>query len=372
MRVVLDTNTIYRSGGRRLLGTEVELIAKSKLELNITIYIPEVVLEELSNLYAEEYRSLKKDITRISHLIVKEAEKPKIPVNIKALGDYKRALNKRLTELGVRRVKHDNITHRPILDRIFNRRKPFPTDGKHTPDSSKGYRDSLIWEMICTEVADKRDKTIFVTANWKDFAESKTLKNELHPHLKEDLKNLGLQEDAVVLCHSLEDFNHRYIKPHFDLLEDIRSKIEKGTLPYFIVPSFFKEHFDDILSQAQDYMRDMEDELGEFLGEDVSGIYLPSMYDPNDIRVIRVRKITSTEVLVSAEIDVEVEIEFFLHKSTAWTLDDDSAISVHDYDWNEWMAEAGVCISITLELDFIIDQDKKEVTDFDIVAIRMG
>jgi len=369
MRVVLDTNIIYRTGGRRLLGTEVELVAKSRLELDITIYIPEVVLEELSNLYADEYRDLCKDITELSGLIVNESEKPKIPDSIKALGDYKSALNIRLTELGVQRVQHDNITHTRILDRIFKRRKPFPTEGKHTPDSSKGYRDSLIWEMVCSKVADKQDKTIFVTDNWQDFAESGSAKNELHPHLKEDLKNLGLAENAVELCRSLEDFNRKYVKPHLASLEEIKNKIEEGTLPYFILPSFFEGHFDDILSQAQDYMRDMDYELSELLGEDVSGIYLSSMYDPNEIRVAKVRKITKTEVLVSAEIEVEVDIEFFLDKSAACALDDDSAISVYDYGWNEWMAEAGACICVTLELDVILDQDKKEVTDFNIVAI---
>ena len=76
MRVVLDTNIVFRSGGRRLLGTEVELIAKSKQRLGIEIFVPELVIEEIVHIYADDYDDLFKAVTKLSHLIVRKSKRP--------------------------------------------------------------------------------------------------------------------------------------------------------------------------------------------------------------------------------------------------------------------------------------------------------
>lgn len=369
MKIVLDTNIIYRSGGRRLLGTETELIAKSKSILDIIILVPELVIEESINIYADDYHELFKCITELSHLVVNESEKPSIPNMEKALDDYRNALNKRINELDILTVKHDNITHRPILDRIFNRRKPFAESRKHRPDSSKGYRDSLLWETICHNVAGKEHKTIFITDNWKNFAESKSQQSELHPHLKDDLWNLGLPEDAVVLCPSLEEFNRQYIKPQLETLEDIKKNIEDNTCSYFNLASFFEENFDDIFEQVQHSIRDEEDEISSVLGIDLSEIYLYGMYEPNETRVTEVRKLSDAEVLVSVGMETEADIEFFVFNPCVDLDEDGSRITIAHFDWEEGMGEASTCIYLDLEFDIILDHKRKETVGFNVVAM---
>ena len=312
MKVVLDTNIIYRSGGRRLIGIEVDIINKSSQKLNIEIFVPDVVIEELHCIYSEDYQKLSKQVYKLSRFLLEKSARPEIAPVEKTLADYIISIEKRLSELGIRKVSHDKIGHSWILERIFNRRRPFPESGKRRPDSSRGYRDSLIWEVICRKIASKNEKTVFITDNWQDFAERKTNNCRLHQHLVDDLKSLGLPEESVVLCSSLEEFNRTYIKPELTLLEDIERDIEKESFPYFKLSSFISKHLEEISEMVSDKICDEENKISESVGEDVSGVYLDVMYEPHNSWVVEVRKLSDSEILVSVEMEAEAEVEFFL------------------------------------------------------------
>ena len=78
---------------------------------------------------------------------------------------------------------YPTTTHRDVVHRALERKKPFKDDGKD------GYRDYLIWLTFLNVVHHyAMDEACFITLNTRDFSDPID-KKELHPQLKRDLED---------------------------------------------------------------------------------------------------------------------------------------------------------------------------------------
>lgn len=89
---------------------------------------------------------------------------------------------------------YPNISHKEVVQRALERKKPFKSDGKD------GYRDYLIWVTFLGVVSHySMEDACFVTLNTRDFSDVEN-KDSLHQHLKNDLKDKGIDlSESIIL-----------------------------------------------------------------------------------------------------------------------------------------------------------------------------
>ena len=217
MKVILDTNIIFSDF--HLKGARIKNLCESVKSTGDTVHIPEVVVDESINKYREKTRECKLKIDRgisdFKRLTGKDVEDNPISDEfiLKESEKYARSFKKQLQELGIKIIPYPSISHQELVKRDLARKKPFQETGK-------GYRDALIWESvksICEKSLSlfENPKIIFVNKNHKDFCEE----GLLHPDLKEDLVNNGINEDYVRVIEDIDIFIKEYIKPKQKILK---------------------------------------------------------------------------------------------------------------------------------------------------------
>lgn len=95
------------------------------------------------------------------------------------MSNYRNELNNRIKQLGIGIIPYPNTGHKIMVARELGKKKPFK-------DSTKGYRDALIWDSVMehTQKYSSNCGIIFLTANSKDFADKD--KKDLHTDLIAD------------------------------------------------------------------------------------------------------------------------------------------------------------------------------------------
>lgn len=111
------------------------------------------------------------------------------------------------------------ISHKDVVKRALQRKKPFKADGKD------GYRDYLLWKNILHILKTYKFGEIhFISENTSDFANPKD-RYKLHEQLVDDIRSLGEDENRLVYWPTLKDFIDKVVKPHF---ESVKQREEFG------------------------------------------------------------------------------------------------------------------------------------------------
>jgi len=163
MQIVLDTNIIFdhwQLDGPNFLVLE-KLIRLNKCKL----IIPEIVFLEVMNKYRQVLLDRTKAVDDLNKLIANEDKRIQYPDVDQLCKEYKDSLTNRLEDLQAEIPSHTDIPHADIVSRSLNHRRPFSKSEK----SDKGYRDTLIWEVILRKVANPDTATVFITNNTTDF-----------------------------------------------------------------------------------------------------------------------------------------------------------------------------------------------------------
>ncbi|MDZ7759475.1 MAG: PIN domain-containing protein [Desulfovermiculus sp.] len=162
MKVVLDTNVVFNDW--ELRKPSFQLLSKyARLSGAASIIVLEIVFLEAVANYEEQVRqqfeAAARAKARLNGFGVSEALQPtmKSPAESAevAARDYSTRLRKRIDETAAS-PDHKEIAHQDLLNRCFSKRKPFR-------ESGKGYRDTLIWEVLMRQVASNEDITYLVT-----------------------------------------------------------------------------------------------------------------------------------------------------------------------------------------------------------------
>jgi predicted nucleic acid-binding protein len=223
-RIVLDTSVIVPDF--RLRSTRLRAVLVSARELRDSVAIPSVVVDEVVNKFREEISvatsGLRDAEARLGKLLGQEVS-PLECEPAAELEKYRAWLTAKLKSGSIDVLDYPDIDHRDVVNRALTRRKPFTKDGQ------RGYRDALIWETLLNQLRVHRDELFFVSANTSDFADPDN-KQQLHPDLERDLKELKPPRAQLLLFSSLDDLLARGIGPRNEVVPDLKAQIEAGRL----------------------------------------------------------------------------------------------------------------------------------------------
>lgn len=362
MKVILDTNIIFSDF--HLKGARIKNLCESVKSTGDTVHIPEVVVDESINKYRKKTRECKLKIDRgisdFKRLTGKDVEDNPISDEfiLKESEKYARSFKKQLQELGIKIIPYPSISHQELVKRDLARKKPFQETGK-------GYRDALIWESvksICEKSLSlfENPKIIFVNKNHKDFCEE----GLLHPDLKEDLVNNGINEDYVRVIEDIDIFIKEYIKPKQKILKNIQEELNanKQYNGIYLNTEINNRITEFLLHREFDYEESPFRQ--EFENPSVVGINEPSF------TVMEVRQISEEEFFVEVKIDVDCEFNFFIFKSDAMCMDEDELPYIWDSDWNKHYMAASKTIPIKLKVTLIVNSSFEAVLSDDIEIIH--
>ncbi len=357
MNIIIDSNIICADF--QFKGSSFRVLFDSSDRIGVRLCIPQLVVDEVKNKYAECFWENKSKIDRImldfkrltGELIANSVSEDFVKGKVK---NYNQMLMNKLSELEAVILKYPTISHEHLVQRALSRRKPFS-------ESGKGYRDTLIWENLVELMTENKNETVyFINANSHDFCDKEFA---LHPDLITDLEKRGLNPKNIVLFNSLEGFINEHIKPTLEALENIKNQLLSRKPPNITLHDMILEKIDELLPG-----KDVDPSELDFPRE-YENPTIASIQDIYNIEVMDVRKLHSGEIYLIAEMDAECEFDFFIFKSDFYVMNEEKIPFIWDYNWNEHYVAASGSSQIHVMLYLTFDTKLEEITSFEMGTI---
>lgn len=355
MKIIIDTCILYEDF--RLTKTKMRELCEIAKMTGDTVLLPKVVIEETKNKYHEMLIAARNkiskdlsDVKRLTDSIHTTTFDSDYVEN--EFANYLLAFDAQMLKLGIKSIPVPDISHETLMMKAILKKKPFS-------ESGNGYRDALIWESIkkfYIELESDSDLPIvFITANPADFCE----KGSIHPDLQSELKELGLAIDKVIFINSIEDFINRFYRDKLEIL-DLKLKFIEGSTE---TDSLKIEIEKDVFKFLEFRSFDPEDLPlpQEYENPTVSGIYEDYEYTFKEFK-----KLSDSEIIISLKIEVTCELDVFIFKSDYLVLDEDTAPTIWDSDWNNHYFACSTETKIELDISLTIDKDTYEIISNDI------
>jgi hypothetical protein len=336
MIVVLDTNALYGDTYASLPTAQTFFGAAEAGTYEV--WVPSVVVEELVRQFPERLEKLAGTVKK-SHY---EARALGLQLPENAAEDdpapaYRERLMTSLTRPGVKIAGPPKRTGL-IAEWIAQRRRPIPNDGR-------GAVDTQIW-LTAVEAAEE-DDCILLAENPKDFADLENDRRELHPTLKGDLEEFGLDEDGVRLCPTMLDFLQDQIEPDQAAMGRAQALLADEGL-------------------RRDLIREIEASVNWFPVEPRSDMWSrefgPTEVDEAtiaavDVKVLNLVRADAGENVSQAIFEAcgEATLDLVLFRDEAVTLPADSPISVADWSPEEPMTSGTAVVSVALTVEVLLD-----------------
>ena len=320
MKLVLDTNAIYENWF--LKGTSIALLQKYNLQIGVEIIVPEIIVLEVINLYKRELEKHISSIKKLKNLLIDEGLK--IPDANKVIQEYEQLFKSRLSELKAQCPNHDDIPHSAIVRRALDCRRPFQ-------ESDKGYRDTLLWEIIKRKIASADKTTFLITNNYKDFG-NKQNKQVLHQDLQQELNDAGFSPNCVQVYGTLKDFVDNEVLPRVEqkaseALTEFKKNGEYGT---FSILYWFRQNREKFINSTKKWIDVVLSDKPEL--EDPNVVYIE---DPERIEVTDAYNISEDKIYLEIIAYADTMIEVFIFKSDFWWIAERYDLHIWDNDWND-------------------------------------
>jgi len=306
MNIILDTNIIY--GDWYLTGPNFSLLEKYLKESDATLFVPEIIVLETKNCFKKELAQLYREMRKLHRYLPDEEVLQQLPDREEKCGEYDAKLDARLAELDAERPGHSDIPHDAIVSRALAPRKPFR-------EEDKGYRDTLLWEVILRKIVTKDTITFLISNNKKDFA-SKSSDRLLHADLIGDLVSADLPKDSVQFYSNLKSFIDEQVKSELKsiiIIDVVVKSLKKGSYKGFSLDKWFIENRDAIIEK-------INDKIGGVVAHFYSELEDPTVTfieDPEKIDVDEVTHYKGDEQLYHIDISVfaDMAIDVFVFKA---------------------------------------------------------
>ncbi|NQT21352.1 MAG: DUF4935 domain-containing protein [Planctomycetes bacterium] len=346
--IVLDTNAIFDHW--YLTGPSIMVLQRFMALTGSRLIIPEIVLLETVNLFQREVAKARSQLRKLERFGNIDTSQVIHDIDL-APKEYEQKLRSRLSELQAEIISHENIPHSRIVARVLDRRKPFGQSGK-------GYRDTLLWEVILSKIATVECVTFLVTNNHVDFG-IRDKQGELHSDLVEDLAAAELPEDRVCLCPSLNVFVREHATPGLEkATATIVEQLRQGRYGTFSIVDWFNEHREKLLS---------EDRLIDILSfsPELESPELSYMEEIKEVEVEDVAKLDDDRVFIDAVVASQVVIDVFIYHSNYYLAYEHYPISVMDDSWNESYTWAQVELSLPIAFSLVFNLLTETVEAFE-------
>lgn len=352
--IIIDTNVIHLDF--KLNKARIVTLCNTSTILGHEIFIPEVVIDEIVKQYdekAEEYiNSFNKALKKLSDLSTSPITQT--PIDAKGfISNYRNELNNRIKQLGIGIIPYPNTGHKIMVARELGKKKPFK-------DSTKGYRDALIWDSVMehTQKYSSNCGIIFLTANSKDFADKD--KKDLHTDLIADCISNGIPTTSIRLVTDIQNFiDNEIILRSTELKEKFNQLQQDGGLGDI-----------DFIQLIQDYIsKDMLDNLISSNDFDSYPGYAPGLYENPEISSIEkvscsfntIREISSDTILIQSEVSVQVDLDCFIFRADLPLIDDSKFPTIIDYEWNDHYVLASDSATFKFQFNILTDTNFKNV-----------
>lgn len=326
------------------------------------IILAEVVLDEVQNKHREivlsHIQNLNKDIKNINRLTVSPL--PLIDEEFVSREEKKYAdfIEMFLIESGSTIAEmYPNTSHKEIVKRALQRKKPFKSDGKD------GYRDFLVWQTFLQVTKTyAMENACFITLNKKDFSDIKNDKL-LHPDLLNDITDSGIEKSRVQYWTSLKDFIDSVVLPQLDQIEE-HDKFAELLLSDEIG---FANPLEKMLTEKITGM-----DLNGFdiliLGENASLNTVEEIYSTE---IPKATKVSENEYLLEIHFDAICLIESFIYKSELATMSENDLgeTRIKNSNFNDRYALAETGIGLKIDIETIFNVDMKTFSSFNISNI---
>lgn len=349
MFVVIDSNIIISQYALR--NTAFKRFVKHFPEKNIDVYVSKVTVEEVIKNHRsdiqEATQAFRKARKNLNKHLTKFVQFPDDRYAEMEHRNYIKYLKSILRDSNIRLLDYPNIGHEEIVKYSNTGRKPFR-------GGDKGYKDFLIWNTIIELISGSSRKVVLLTHDG-DFTD----KTELHNDLKEHLKELSINEDRVEICKSFNDFNDKYLKDIYHIVQ-LKELFKKGSVQQDI---------------ERDILEKVSKELEGISLEDYPSIDLkPEYEDPTiyhvhefaNFEITSVEVLTERYIVINFSVDVGCRVDFYIDKHEFYFLEDDKIPEVHDYEWNEYYVWASVDKVFNLQGSVSSNKNAKIGTDFSI------
>lgn len=352
--IIIDTNVIHLDF--KLNKARIVTLCNTSTILGHEIFIPEVVIDEIVKQYdekAEEYiNSFNTALKKLSDLSTSPITQT--PIDAKGfISNYRNELNNRIKQLGIGIIPYPNTGHKIMVARELGKKKPFK-------DSTKGYRDALIWDSVMehTQKYSSNCGIIFLTANSKDFADKD--KKGLHADLIADCVSNGIPTTSIRLVTDIQNFiDNEIILRSTELKEKFNQLQQDGGLGDI-----------DFIQLIQDYIsKDMLDNLISSNDFDSYPGYAPGLYENPEISSIEkvscsfntIREISSDTILIQSEVSVQVDLDCFIFRADLPLIDDSKFPTIIDYEWNDHYVLASDSATFKFQFNILTDTNFKNV-----------
>jgi len=360
MNIVLDTN-IISYGDWYLEGPIFTLLEKFLRLSGVKLFVPEIVVLEVKNSFkktlTKSFKSLDENMPTLRRLLPNE-DVLRIPDIVEKCREYDTKLDKRLAELKAERPGHSDIPHDKIVSRVLTPRKPCTGE-------NKGYRDSLLWEVILRKIVTKDTTTFFISKNYTDFTINATDKT-LHPELLDDLAAAGLPKDVVQFYSDLRSFVDEQVKSKLEaIVDDIVRSLEKGSYKGFSVKKWFVENQEAIKDQVNDKI----ERAFSHIANELEDPTVTCIEDPERIDIDEVARYERDEQLyyIGVTVFADMTIDVFVDKVAYYSyLGEKFPLEVWDSDWNEHYVWAVVQVKLPLSLFMLFDASEETVESFEV------
>jgi len=356
--VVLDTSVLHND--YTLDKAPIRELLNVAALCSAVVTLPRIAFDEHVRHYEEdsnEYRrQIKKALEGLNHLPLQDNATAQIPEVTKPYSEF---LQDVVGERNAEILDYPQVDHKFVLQRDFERRKPFGEKGK-------GYRDTLIWETIL-ELLHRIEsiEVIFITSNHKDFAESGS--GPLHRHLIKDLIERGYGEECVHLELSLKSASN-YLRIKFGLaalttMPDVEQQIKDNV------------NFDDFLTAHKKEIEECINRNSEniIIGDSAQDASLYWNVEDCEVEIDTTEVLDDGEVVVYARAEFENEVQYGMFLSSFYAESDSleqAGVSLYNADEDIDWADVGGTMVLSLEFSFVYNPTSHEVSGFEALEVR--
>ena len=347
MKIIIDTNIINKD--YKLHGKYIVTLSGAAAKLGYDVCVPEVVVDEIVSHYKDElleaHDTYNKGVSKLKKLL---PEMPKSIISELTVEDQLQKFREQYEgELQAKNIKilpYPNVDHKSIVAKELDKKKPFK-------DSQKGYRDSLIWETVKSEVIPAKDlfgecQILLLTRNIKDFADA----SGLHKDLKDELLELGYSDNVIELVTDCEKFFKDVIQPEFEELDEIKEALNaKGSYNRISVQNDIAQIFN---MQFVEHMLDSVDDYGlqMYLPYYCESPFVEYVDDPI-VETESVIRLADGTVMIGCNVRIAAEISYYIDRSNFGDAYDDIHPYVTNYHHNEHYLE----VSNLIELNTVVN-----------------
>jgi hypothetical protein len=245
MQVYLDSNIIYSDPFFLKLTSKILLwAAKDKV---INIYISDVVIKESENNFVSTYNDLSKkfdEIQKNAKNIGVDIDRDRIFAPFNPKTKWNEFIDRLQESKHITILPYNNDWLPELVHRAIYRKKPFKNDGV-------GFRDCLIWLTYANHVnSTLNPESVFLTNNTNDFYND--AKNDLHPDLKKEIKQLKVFKSIKEFFESFKQLFSSY--QNYELQNKIRSVYTSNE----IINVIDNKYMEDINAACKYYLAEID------------------------------------------------------------------------------------------------------------------